>query len=176
MSTILKFCFTGFNSTLRQGNITHHEYIQVLVHGKPCYCICCKLNVELFCLQNWFMQCECVVLYNGTRLVSKYWGSFAGWKRTRCGVESNCCIWSQSGLRQWRANSESWCLPIGPTLWPFPDAVLLLYFCGFLCDNNGRCQCDSFQSQLVWCWCHMWNFQIAFVFLDIVLQSLRAEQ
>lgn len=61
--------FAGFNSTLRQGNITHHEYIQVGV------ALACVLLIRLFLF-----------------IVSKAVMMNVGWKGKRCWVKSNCFI------------------------------------------------------------------------------------
>ena len=82
---------TGFNSTLRQGNITHHEYIQVC-----------------FCLSFFFFGRELLIIFvSWTHLYFLEVLLFnAGWKGKRCWIEPDCSIWGESCWRKWRASPK----------------------------------------------------------------------
>lgn len=73
----------GFNSTLRQGNITHHEYIQVNYTRKL------TVYVEFFCF------------FYGCLIAAP---SHTGWKGKGCWIKPDCPIWRESGRWKWRTS------------------------------------------------------------------------
>lgn len=106
----------GFNTTLRQGNITHHEYIQV-----RCSCL---FHFSLYWEENKSSMLFDIPLH-------------VGWKGKRCWVKPDCPFWRESGRRKWRASSKQGCVQAWATIWFLQNAIFLLHNCWVLCVHYG---------------------------------------